>query len=380
MALREQMNNPADILEQILKQVPVDLKKSLIEDKDIRERIEHVCRNPHNRACTRLLMACLLAKLDRPDIDPRKPYTEIGDADSFSGRTYDEKHVTPFIYTNRLPLNPTTAFLTPAFRNLDRPLTTDLELIGRPRQLYRSTLQLLDDVYEGRVNAEKALSEIVRILLVMREEKKVRIETMLADLRHPDDATPLAAEEIVTLIEQHLKCKNSSRLPVLVIAAAYNSVSAKLGERVLPLRSHTAADEQTGALGDVEVCLENDDLVVTVYEMKMKRVTTNDIDRAVDKIAPSRQEIHNYIFITTDIIDEDVKGHAAEVYERTGGTEIVVLDCVGFLRHFLHLFYRSRLNFLDAYQELVLNEPDSAVSQALKEAFLALRQAAESDI
>jgi hypothetical protein len=51
---------------------------------------------------------------------------------------------------------------------------------------------------------------------------------------------------------------------------------------------------------------------------------------------------------------------------------------MGFLRHFLHLFHRIRANYLSAYQNLVLNEPDSAVSQTLKEAFLALRQAAES--
>ena len=38
-----------------------------------------------------------------------------------------------------------------------------------------------------------------------------------------------------------------------------------------------------------------------------------------------------------------------------------------------------RVEFLDAYQALVLAEPDSAVSQPLKEAFLALRQAAQSD-
>ncbi len=36
------------------------------------------------------------------------------------------------------------------------------------------------------------------------------------------------------------------------------------------------------------------------------------------------------------------------------------------------------MQFLEAYQELVLEEPESAVSQPLKEAFLALRQAAES--
>lgn len=66
------------------------------------------------------------------------------------------------------------------------------------------------------------------------------------------------------------------------------------------------------------------------------------------------------------------------VYARTGGIEFVVLDCIGFLRHFLHLFHRLRMQFLEAYQELVLAEDESAVRQPLKEAFLALRIAAES--
>ena len=48
------------------------------------------------------------------------------------------------------------------------------------------------------------------------------------------------------------------------------------------------------------------------------------------------------------------------------------------IRHSLHLFHRLRIEFLDAYQSLLLAEPDSAVSQPLKEAFLSLRQAAES--
>ena len=61
-----------------------------------------------------------------------------------------------------------------------------------------------------------------------------------------------------------------------------------------------------------------------------------------------------------------------------GDVEFVVLDCLNFLRHFLHLFHRLRQKYLDAYQELLLAEPESAVSQSLKEAFLALRQNAES--
>ena len=147
---------------------------------------------------------------------------------------------------------------------------------------------------------------------------------------------------------------------------------------MLPLNSHNAADLQTGSLGDVEICLVGDDSVVTAYEMKMKRVTENDIDTAVTKIIRAPNRIHNYLFVTTDAIDPVVAEYAATFYEKTDGTEIAILDCVGFLRHFLHLFHRLRSEYLTAYQTIVLNEPDSAVSQTLKEAFLALRQAAES--
>lgn len=73
-----------------------------------------------------------------------------------------------------------------------------------------------------------------------------------------------------------------------------------------------------------------------------------------------------------------VRNYARSKYDETGGVEIAILDCIGFLRHFLHLLHRLRKDFLDQYQILVLRESDSAVSQALKEAFLALRQAAES--
>ena len=354
---------PTEVLERLLLRATEHLAHPIISDAVIFQRVEFVCRTITNRACTRLLMAASLAKIDQPHVDSRKPYTEIGSEDSFSGRTYDERFIGRFASLNHLPVNSTTAFLTPAFRNIDRPLTVDLEIIGRPRELYRYTLQLLDDVEAGRVSAEDLLTEVLRILLVMRQETAARMETLLAALQRPMDSIPLSSEEIVRLVSQHLQCKNSSRLPVLVVAAAYKAAGEQLGEKVLALNSHNAADKQTGASGDVEICLEDDEQVVTVYEMKDKRVNLGD----------------NYIFVTTDVIEDAVFAYAVAAYERTFGTEIAILDCLGFLRHFLHLFHRTRVNFLNAYQTLVLAEPDSAVGQPLKEAFLALRQAAETD-
>jgi len=369
---------PMEILEGIYAKANSNRNTSPIKDRAIGERIYYVCRCTSNRAGVRLLMSCLLGKLHHPEVDPRKPYTEIGGSDSFSGRTYDERYLTKFINEHRLPVNPTTAFLTPTLRNIDHALTTERELVGRPRDLYIKTLQLLEDVAENRVTAEVVFVETTRVLLQMRDEKLARMKSLLKALERAKGGLPLSSEAIVTLISQHLDCKNASRLPVLVVAAAYEAAGTRLAESMLPLNSHNAADLQTGSLGDVEICLVDDDAVVTAYEMKMKRITQDDIDAAVTKIARAAKRIHNYLFITTDVIDPVVAEYSASFYEKMDGTEIAILDCLGFLRHFLHFFHRVRADYLNAYQTLVLMEPDSAVSQSLKEAFLALRQSAES--
>src|SRR5258708_4322006 len=213
----------------------------------------------------------------------------------------------------------------------------------------------------------------------MRDKQCVLFVSLLSALRGFNAPPPLSAERIISLIEQHLKLRRSSRLPVLIVAAAYQSASHYLGENVLPLQRHNAADEQTGSLGDLEIVLIDDSRVLTSYEMKTRRVTQNDIDQALQKIQHMGKRIDNYIFITTEPIDEPVKEYAASIYEKSNGIEVVILDCIGFLRHFLHLFHRIRGVFLGTYQQLVLDEPDSAISQPLKEAFLAMRRAAESN-
>lgn len=372
------MSTPAAILNLAFERVISDLTQPVIDDTAISRNVEFVCRNPQNRAGVRLLLACCLAKSHKPNLDIRKPYTEIGGLDCYSGRTYDEAYITSFINKHELPCNPTTAFLTPALRNRNTFLTPELNLVGKPPILYKTVLSLLNDVYSGRVLAEDMLAETIRYLLIVKNEKRQRIASLLADLRTVEGGIPLSTEAIVKLIEQHLNCRNSSRLPVLIVAAAYQAASAYLGQSHLALTSHNAADEQTGALGDVEIILLNEENVITSYEMKMKKVTVDDINRAIQKIRNSRQNIDNYIFITTDLIDQSVQEYASGIYEQIGGIEVVVLDCISFIRHFLHLFHRLRMVFLEAYQQLVLDEPDSAVSQPLKEAFLALRQAAES--
>ena len=206
-----------EILQGIQQRAAATLNASVVTDPVIRERVDYICRCMSNRAGVRLLMSCLLGKLDKPNVDPRKPYTEIGGADSFSGRTYDERYLTKFINEHRLPVNPSTAFLTPTLRNINHALTTDRELVGKPRDLYKKTLELLEDVALQRIDADVLFVETVRVLMLLRDEKLARMASLLNALRRSEGALPLSSEAIVTLISQHLACKNASRLPVLVV-------------------------------------------------------------------------------------------------------------------------------------------------------------------
>jgi hypothetical protein len=303
----------------------------------------------------------------------------VKDPELYSGRGYDEVYVGPFAIQHKLPVNKTTSFLTPGYRTNPITLTRDASLTGKPQELYDRIIRLLNDVHERRALAEDMLAEIMRLLLVIKSERELRMSTLLASLEPSRKSSLLSAERIITLIQQHMASPRSSRLPVLVVAAAYQAVQEHLGERHLPLKGHTTADSQTKALGDVEIVLKDDNGIVTVYEMKAKRVTREDIESALEKLEGSEQSVENYIFITTESIDAEVGDYAKELYEKIG-VEFAILDCLGFLRHFLYLFYRLRIQFLEAYQQLVLSEPDSAVNQALKEAFLALRLAAEADV
>ena len=374
------MNNtiPIKILDNIYQKALGNLSKSAVKSAFVREKVEFVCRCNSNRAPIRFLMSCLLAKTHNPQVDIRKPYTEIEGSDTFSGRFYDERFIELLIHKYKLPCNQTTAYLTPAFRNLDRILTTDLVLVGRPRDVYVAALEILDIVHEKEEKPENILQEIIRFLLIIKAEDELRMKQLISDLKQAEDVLPLATEEIVTLLTQHLNCKGTSRLPVLIIASVYQTVKEQIGEVNKVLESHNAADKQTGSIGDVEITLMNDDRVVTCYEMKDKRVTKTDIDIALQKLTKTKDKIDNYIFITTDIIEIEVTEYAKKLYEKTG-VEFAVLDCIGFIRHYLHFFHRQRNTFLNIYQSMVLAEPTSAVSQPLKEAFLALRRAAEAD-
>lgn len=52
-------------------------QKPLIKKTELHELVVAICRNIRIKAPIRFLLSCAVAKIDKPDIDIRKPYTEI---------------------------------------------------------------------------------------------------------------------------------------------------------------------------------------------------------------------------------------------------------------------------------------------------------------
>jgi hypothetical protein len=162
------MRDPSNILSELFSHATSRAYRQIQATPEVLEKIEYVCECPSNRAGVRLLMACLLAKAHNPKVNPTKPYTEIESDDCFSGRTYDEKYISPFITDEDLPCNPTTAFLTPALRNIDNPLSIDLQVIGRPRKVYTDAISLLHCVQGDEIDASELLVEVIHRLIIMQ--------------------------------------------------------------------------------------------------------------------------------------------------------------------------------------------------------------------
>lgn len=70
------MAAPDEILENAFRRARDSLNQPFIRNPQILNRVSSVARNLSNRAGVRMLMSCALAKIHRPEVDIRKPYTE----------------------------------------------------------------------------------------------------------------------------------------------------------------------------------------------------------------------------------------------------------------------------------------------------------------
>lgn len=113
------------------------------------------------------------------------------------------------------------------------------------------------------------------------------------------------------------------------------------------------------------------------YEVKDRPVTRADLEVALEKIARQADgELQQYIFFgTAKAAGDAVSELLSPLYTETG-IDFLQLDCVEFVRHFLSIFHMARESFIEGFQLAIEAESNSAISDTVKIAVLAILQEA----
>ena len=130
-------------------------------------------------------------------------------------------------------------------------------------------------------------------------------------------------------------------MPVLALHAIYSLLVGQLrrfeGKHLKALELHSAADSQTGAVGDVEVVCENGDVYEAVEIKHGIQINKAIVEAAKQKIRGS--QIDRYYILTTHSQhepDEEV-AKAVEQVKNLLGTQMIVNGVIPSIKYYLRL-------------------------------------------
>jgi DNA (cytosine-5)-methyltransferase 1 len=189
--------------------------------------------------------------------------------------------------------------------------------------------------------------------MLLRDSKKVElVQPSIDDIRL-----------ICDFLEKHFtlkyKARGASRLPVLAIYALYQVVIPELkrfsGFDLKNLELHSAADSQTGAVGDIELADTHGNVFEALEIKHGLPITAAMIDDVGEKLI--KRNISRYYILTTHVNSgggADVLLRIKEMKERTG-CQIIANGVVPTLRYYLRLVERPSEIF-ERYTDLLRND------------------------
>jgi DNA (cytosine-5)-methyltransferase 1 len=243
------------------------------------------------------IVTCLAIKAARPDVDVRYHQVQIqGQTDrgaGFNFRGLSEKVVYPWLNSHTFE-GAKSGWQTRTFERPKPYMLSYDENIGDIKDYF---LAVFDELEEHGQSAKDALMHLIYLQIVQRESKRI----VLSKPRTQD------IQLIVNLFHRHFfypynASKGASRLPVLALYAVYSLLITQLdrfkGMELKPLEEHSAADAQTGSVGDIEVVNIKTKEVYEAVEIK-HNIAINErlIQDAATKIM--NRTVDRYYILTT---------------------------------------------------------------------------------
>lgn len=299
-----------------------------------------------------VLMTSVVYKLLHPEQDVRLHQSSI--EGGYSGRTFDTKHITPFMKAKHFPAMRESGWLT---RSLEQksPYTLNYKGAITPAKLKTAFLGIMDYIQRPEATVEAVLSYLLQSLIIMRDRNSI-------DLAVPRN---LSIDGIMALLERHFhhkyKAKGASRLPVLALYAMYQCLLEDGfkrfdGKKLLPLESHTSADARSGRLGDIDI-VRSDGSPFEAVEVKYDiPVSHETVVTAKEKIHPSN--VTRYYILSTKQVEEAEKVRIEDdvrQIKNTHGCQLVINGVMPTLKYYMRLL-DNPVSFIGKYISLLQSD------------------------
>ena len=327
------------------------------EDLDAINVIISRVKRGQNKAVITVLLTLLTKKVMTPQQDIRRHQANM--KGGFSGRSLDERHITPFLRENNFPyMSAGSGWLT---RSLEQSLPYTLDYPGRisPQSVKSAFLKVVDRVEQHGISALDCLTEIFRQLVELR--------SLSQNILLPKPKSK-SIDEIVSLISKfwEVNSPGMDRIPVLAVYSVYECLAREITRytqyKLLPLLPQNAADQKTGRTGDIDLCVN--DRIIEATDIKFRIPLTPELVSAtIEKV--KRTSVRRYYLLSTNevVTDVDVVTKLCNDAHHSYGCQVIANGVIATLKHYLRLI-SSTDEFSDIFVTHLENDTD--ISYATK--------------
>lgn len=333
----------------------VEIKSDLPDE--VKEALNQILTQPEDsKAVLTVVVTSIVYKIFHPEQDVRNHQSGI--PGGYSGRTFDKKHITPFLKSVRFPAMAESGWLT---RSLEQKVPYDFNYTGAIKPelpfLKKAFLDTLAFVEQG-TNGEQMLGYLFQGLIIQRNRQQI-------GLAKPYN---LSVRGIADLLQKHFfstyKSEGAARLPALALYAVYQCLVQELkrfeGMKLAEIESHTTSDRRSGRIGDIEVVDANGQPFEAIEVKHGIALNAQLVKDAFEKFSQTRANRY-YLLSTNESISPAEQAKIDAEIERIKNLHGCQVICNGLMRS---IYYYLRLlanpsKFIDAYVSLL--EQDKSI-------------------
>lgn len=283
------------------------------------------------------IVTCLAIKVTYPDVDMRYHQVQIQDQTDrpagFNFRGVSEDAVYPWLNDNRFE-GAKSGWQT---RTLERPRPYTLDYAENIALVKQPFLNVFSGIEEQGESADAALKYLIYKQVVKRELMSITLAVPKID-----DVAAIAHLFQRHFFRRYGGAKGASRLPVLALHALYSIMVLQLkryeGKSLRPLQLHSAADSQTGSVGDIEVSDNTSGEIFEAVEVKHNLPITEVIAADLREKVMSRNVKRYYVLTTLERSEPDAKAKAIfDNVKSMYGCQVIANGVLSTIRYYLRL-------------------------------------------